>query len=290
MTVGEALALARASLPDHEAERALEHALREPGGARLTRLDLFERSARPLGARAHTELKRVIEGRLAGIPLQHLTRTQVFLDHEYECGPEALIPRPETEVLVEDVIRTLRAEAPILGWELGLGSGVISLELLAGLPSLRMKASEREPGAAALARRNAARILENPLRLEIAMAPSALSGWESFGGFADLGADRPGFLVSNPPYLDPSRDELQEEVRRHEPASALFVDGADPLHFYRRTAEQGLEILAKGGYVWMEIAHERAAESLGLFSRPGWRAELVRDLGGRERVLRARRI
>jgi release factor glutamine methyltransferase len=279
-TVGEALRRAQQQLGAlHEAERALEHALT------ATRAQVYLRADEPLSPKAKFELDRVLEGRARGIPLQHLTGTQQFLDHVYRVGPQALIPRPETEFLVRTAVEFLRGSSPKLGWELGLGSGVISIELLAEFGDLRMKATERNPAAAELALENAGSILKGGAwRLEVRQVGESLEAWEPLA--TDGG--RPDFLISNPPYLDPS-DPIDGEVLAHEPHSALFVEGAGPLHFYERTAAAGAAFLAPGGRVWLELAPERAAQVKELFVRAGWAdVEILTDLAGRERVLAAR--
>jgi release factor glutamine methyltransferase len=188
-------------------------------------------------------------------------------------GPEVLIPRPETEALVALAISEL--SEPRLGLEVGVGSGAISIELLAKFPALRMVATELTEQAAACARANAAKILADPSRLEIRMAQQG----QVLEPLSGLAAD---FLISNPPYLA-ERSELDEEVLRHEPHTALFAPEGDPLYFYRKIAE------TKVPRTFLELPHERADAIRELLISHGWKAELHPDLTGRNRILRANR-
>ncbi|HLD77862.1 MAG TPA: hypothetical protein VJB16_02425, partial [archaeon] len=225
MTIGEALrrtreilsaspAIAARGTADAEAERIVAHVLAR-GGSEPRRLELFSGSTRKIAEESAERSFTLARARAGGRPLQHLTGTQVFLDHEYQVGPEVLVPRPETELLVMCAIEFLssRGEISAQGLEIGLGSGAISIELLARFPALRMIASELEAGARAIAALNARRILGEGTggagRLQIleAGSPQAVCAPLS----AALGGSRAAFLVSNPPYLSPS-DPMDRDV------------------------------------------------------------------------------
>jgi release factor glutamine methyltransferase len=270
---------------DAEAELLVTAAYRRSSQGRdLSRMELYARMQDRYPDDAGDRLLELAGTRAEGKPLQHLTGTQVFLDHEYEVGPDVLIPRPETEALVSLAIERLgkRSGSPRLGVEIGLGSGVISIELLSAFTSLRMIASELSPAASCRARANAASILaEGQGRLEIVSPASPLEVWAPIS--ARLGDEAVDFIISNPPYLGTS-DLIEDEVRDHEPASALFAPEADLLHFYREIACHGAHSLAPGGWVFAEVAHERAEEARALFAE-GWSVELAPDLTGRNRVL-----
>jgi release factor glutamine methyltransferase len=300
VTIGEALRRTREILAespaiqgrgtaDAEAERIISHVLARRG-SEPSRLELYSGSSRPiedaLGERAFS----IARDRAAGRPLQHLTGTQVFLDHEYEVGPEVLVPRPETELLVIRAMEYLRAhgDAPVLGLEVGLGSGAISIELLARYPGLRILATEPEPGARAVASRNAARILgsRGAGRLTVIDPESADAVCAPL--HAALGGAKAAFLVSNPPYLSED-DPIDRDVVAHEPRAALFPASGDALHFYRDIARGAGDLLLSRAPVFLELAHQRAREVLRLFEAEGWDAVVLPDLNGTERVLEARK-
>ncbi len=274
-----------------EAEQLVSAAYRKVTGVSLTRFDLLLRAkeAYPLAA---AELLLVwCASRREGKLLQHLTGYQVFFDHEYEVSPQVLIPRPETECLVLTVIQWLDAQgwSPSIGMEVGLGSGAISIELLSRWKGLQMLASELSSGAIECALRNAARILGEDAsgvgRLKVLKVDSGENVLEPFLGFA-LGAD---FLVTNPPYLTRSLNEVEVDVMAHEPHLALFAPDSDPFFFYRKIATEGKFFLKSNGVVFAELPHERALPIVEIFQKEGWNTELVLDLSQRNRVMIAQR-
>lgn len=269
-----------------EAEQIVVAAYRRATGKSLSRVELYTRLADRLPEAAGEQVIVLASGRAEGKLLQHLTGTQFFYEHEYDVGPDVLVPRPETEVLVARALAHLgKGRSPQLGLEIGLGSGCISIELLASVPELRMVSSELSIAASTKARENANRILQGGAgRLEIIRAETALSVWEPFSRV--LGDRRADFLVSNPPYLVDA-SEADVEVLAHEPREALFSPEQDPVYFYRMIALRAEEFVKPGGRAWLELAHERASVVLELFKDRGWQASLIEDLTGRPRVLEA---
>lgn len=271
--------LVRKGVIDTEAEQIVIAAHRRATGERLSRAELFSRLRDRL---PDTSAERVIVfagARQHGKLLQHILGFQVFLDHEYEVNPSTLIPRPETEALVDQSLKRLKQ--PKLGIEIGIGSGVISIELLHAFPGLRMIATEVSQTAVELARRNAAAVLGSANRLDLRIVKDARAVLEPL---AEVRAD---FLISNPPYLIPS--ETESEVLKNEPNSALFPEGGDPLHFYRAIASGADRLLKPEGKVFLEIAAERAGETETLFSRR-WKTEVLPDLTGKPRILIAEKM
>jgi len=269
--------LIRRNTVDTEAELLVVGAYRAAGGGNITRAEFYSRLQDSFPEAAGERLLVLAGMRAQGFPLQHALGFQIFLDHEYEVNASTLIPRPETEVLVTEVIQALKL--PVLGIEIGLGTGVISIELLHRFTGLKMRASELSVPAQALARKNAVRILGDDSRIEV-LTPKDAS--DVLGPFSGTRAD---FIVSNPPYLDAeSAEEVDEEVLQHEPRAALFPEGGDPLHFYRQIASGAADLLSPGGQVFLEVAHERAEATKALFQAP-WRCRLINDLAGRPRVL-----
>jgi release factor glutamine methyltransferase len=271
-------------------------------GKRLSRPEVFLMSHEPFPQEAWEKLKAGAKSRKEGIPLQHIFGVQTFLHHEYRVSPDVLIPRPETELLVVEVIEYFRKrnKQPLLGLEVGLGSGVISIELLSEFSDLRMLASEVSPDAIEVAKENAEAILGKKIwgkerfeaRLEILGVDEAHHVLEPFWlpGLVDDAAKKADFLVSNPPYLVPS-DEIGHDVLHHEPHLALFSPAEDPIYFYRKIAEKAHECLSPSGVVFLEIATERSGKLQEAFEETGgWSVEIRPDLTGRDRILVAERV
>lgn len=273
--------LVRKGTIESESEQIVIAAHRAATGEKLSRAEFYARTQDRLPETSAQQVLIFSGKRKQGSPLQHILGYQVFLDHEYEVDPSTLIPRPETEVLVDVAKKRLRN--PTLGLEVGLGTGIISIELLSAIPGLRMIATEISESAVNLARRNAERILGSAAsRLEVRMPRTPLEVLESFG------SENADFLISNPPYLDPKKQETENEVLRHEPKAALFPESGDPLHFYRAIATQASALLRPKGIVFLEIAAERAYETADLFGE-GWQTTFIPDLTGRLRVLVAQK-
>jgi release factor glutamine methyltransferase len=219
----------------------------------------------------------------SGTPLQYLTGWQGFYHHDYAVRSGVLIPRPETEQLLEQSLAWVR-ERFSSGWglEIGLGSGVLSIELLALFPQLRMQASEFSEVASICAQENAQRILGDTSQRLRCVRPSSLK--EVWAPFEDR-LEKADFLISNPPYLNRlfQEQEAEPEVLNYEPSEALFPEHEDCLFFYRSIAERVLEFLRPDGMIFLEIAHERADETCKLFE--AWKTQIFCDLNRRRRVL-----
>lgn len=223
----------------------------------------------------------VIRQRAERIPLQHITGEQEFMGFSFQVDEHVLIPRQDTETLVEEALEVLKRKMKIL--DLCTGSGCILLSLLKlgekrGIAGLR--------GTGADISREALKVAEeNGRRLEI---PGDRVAWirgdlfENLEGPFDL-------LVSNPPYI-PSGEllGLQEEVRLHDPALAL--DGhEDGLYFYRRIAAEAGKYLRDGAYLMLEIGWDQGEAVRGLLEAAGYKeVEVKKDLSGNDRVVRGR--
>ena len=235
------------------------------------------------------EAIRIAEKRCTGIPLQHILGIQFFYEHEYKVNDSTLIPRPETEILADAMIQWIRlykGNLPLRFAELGLGSGILSTEILAEFKSASGFASEVAPAAIALARHNLERIVgaDFEKRITILEPNDPRSGFEIFArhGKFDL-------IFSNPPYVSIS-DEIEDEVLKHEPHGALFPEvGSDsPDFFYDNFLLHFSILMSPGGSAFFEVPHERAEEILEKFKNAGiFNSKLILDLTGRPRVLQA---
>ena len=219
---------------------------------------------------------------LAHEPVQYVLGTAHFAGMELEVTPATLIPRPETEELVQliELEQAGRAGRRVL--DVGTGSGCLALALARALPGAEVLAVDISAEALAVARRNAAvwapavtfQQVDILSQLPAGLAPGALD-----------------ILVSNPPYVRESeRAAMRENVLAWEPATALFVPDNDPLLFYRRLAEISAQLLAADGVAYLEINEALGDETAALFTAQGFaEVRVVADMFGKPRMVRAAR-
>lgn len=280
----EYLADKGSSSPRLDAELLLAEALQ------LERIQLIIQAERPLSEEEVTRYRELIARRARREPIAYILGRAAFRYLELEVGPGVLIPRPETEELVEAALEELRVRPPLSpvpsggGWaapvvaDLGTGSGAITFSL-ATEGGVRVLATDSSGEALGVARRNRA-------RLGLAGAVELVSA-DLLGEFAS-GTLR--LLVSNPPYIPTHEYEaLEPDVRDYEPRVALDA-GADGLEVYRRLAPQALSALGPGGVLLVEVGHDQA-ERVAEVLRGAGLSEVAsqRDLSGRERIVRALR-
>jgi release factor glutamine methyltransferase len=279
MTAAALLADAAATLgaagvetPEWDAERLLRHALGWDRAALL---------ADPGHVVPESEAERfraLVQRRACREPLQYIVGTQAFWKHELLVTPAVLIPRPETELLVETGLELLRGvEKPVVV-DVGTGSGCIALAIAAERPDAEVHATDVSGEALEVARENARRLgLEGGVTFHHGQLLEPLSGLEV------------SLVLSNPPYVSPGdRDTLAPEVRDHEPAEALFPPG-DALSVYRRLVPAAARLLRAGGALAVEISPLIPDEVVRLFADAGFAGMRVRaDLAGLARVVSAR--
>jgi len=224
----------------------------------------------------------LIERRAAGVPAQYLTGKQEFWGLEFRVTPDVLIPRPETEHVIEVALARIgdaRRTAPLDIADIGTGSGCIAVALAKELPHARITATDISSAALEIARRNAATHgVANRIRL---VESNLFDAVDSIAKF-DL-------IVSNPPYVaERDAESLSIEVRGHEPYSALFA-GEDGLALYRRLIAGAEDRMKPGGHLVLEIGFGQfEAVSDLLDAAHGWtRVSATMDLAGIPRVLAA---
>jgi release factor glutamine methyltransferase len=249
-----------------EAELLVAHALG------LDRLRLFLSLDRPLAPEEIVRGRELLVRRAGREPAAYLLGIREFHGRDFEVDAAVLIPRPETEALVDLAIARGPARARVL--DLGTGSGCIAITLALELPGAHVVASDRSAAALERARGNGVSL-------------GATVEWRAGDGPAAVAGDGPFDLVTmNPPYVDPAvRDTLAPEVRDHEPALALFAPAGDPDHWVRRLLSEVPPLLASGGFLLVELGHDQAGRLPGLLEPGGlpWRVEP--DLEGHARVL-----
>lgn len=224
---------------------------------------------------------RMVERRLGGEPVQYIVGHTEFYGLRLDVTPAVLIPRPETETVVEAALRRVRAfEAP---WvlDVGTGSGAVALAIKHERPDAEVFAVDVSADALGVAAANASR-----LGLDVAfVSADALRP-----AFADEVPAMFDLVVSNPPYVpEAERAELQTEVRDHEPHTALFVPDADPLVCYRALAGHADRLLRPGGWLVAETHADFGRAVRDLWADAGLDAEVLPDLAGRDRIAVARR-
>ena len=249
--------------PRLTAEVLLAHALRQE------RIYLVAHSEDELTEVGWIHYGRYLHERMKGKPTQYITRRQEFYGRDFYVAPGVLIPRPETELLVEKVLGVLRAGDRVL--DVGVGSGCVGVTL-AREAAVRVFGVDISPEALAIARRNAAGLVGFVLG-------------DLCSAFGDESFD---VVVSNPPYVpEGDRAGLAVEVREWEPAGALFA-GVEGLDIYRRLIPEARRVLKPGGVLAFEFGFGQAA-AIGVLMA-GWDGvEIFEDLAGIPRVAMGRR-
>ena len=274
-SAGEVLQAARARLastsqyPRRDAELILAHVLGCDPTALLTHPE------RMLSAKEAEQFETLLKRRLASEPLQYLTGTQEFFGLLFEVSPDVLIPRPETEHLVEAVLARFGREANPRIVDVGTGSGAIAVAIAHALPRSRVTAVDLYPSALAIARRNAERhgVIDRVTLLQSDLLAAA-------------GSTEFDVVVSNPPYIADG-EVLEPQVANYEPGSALYA-GPTGLEIYHRLIPQARTALKPRGWLIMEIGYGQQAALEALLG--GWREVIfIPDLQGIPRVVQAQK-
>jgi release factor glutamine methyltransferase len=279
LTIGAAFYQLRTSLQaryDESEATAIAHIVLETvsGLSRLQRLSEKDTTLNEVQDRRFSEIESQLRG---GRPLQYVLGEAPFLGRMFRVDESVLIPRPETEELVEWILADGKADTVL---DIGTGSGCIAVSLKLGLGAASVTALDFSEAALAVARANA----------------EALAAGVHFQqqDFLDdtRWTDLPQYdvIVSNPPYIPlAERAGLEAHVRDHEPGSALFVPDEEPLLFYKAIAQFGQTHLKPGGAIYCELHRDHAAATADMFSGAGYREVTLReDLHAAPRMLRAK--
>lgn len=251
----------------------------------FTRLDRLTKTNQHLSISQQQELEEKLQELLAQVPLQYVTGEAWFYHLSFVVNEHVLIPRPETEELVEWILERTAAnprlknatpEFPFTLLDIGTGSGCMAIALKKNLPAIQVIALDYSEKALQVARQNAtfhqteitflqANILDPKIH---ELLPSV-----------DL-------IVSNPPYIsEKEKEEMQPQVTQHEPAMALFVPDENPMLFYKAILETGLQKLKSDGEIFVEIHEEREPEIRALLQQYGFKNIIIRkDLNERYRM------
>lgn len=260
MRADAALRAAAARIDRLDAEVLLAHLLGRPRLAML--LDGGEVEGPAFDA--------LVERRAAGEPVAYITGSREFWSLDLRVGPGVLIPRPDTETLIEAAVRHFGGRAPTTILDLGTGSCALLLAALSQWPDATGVGLDASPLALAVAQANADRLgFGGRARIEA-------GGWAGTGAAFDL-------ILCNPPYIAESAD-LPPDVRDWEPAEALFA-GPDGLDDYRRIAPLLGAQIAPGGVACIEIGHDQGETAAAPFRALGLKVEVRPDLAGLPRCL-----
>ncbi len=236
---------------------------------------LYAHSGDELSENAWIHYGRYLHQRLGGMPTQYITGRQEFYGREFRVTPDVLIPRPETEHLVEAALERISPEDAVL--DVGTGSGAIAVTLAIERPGINVVASDISEAALRVAAANAERH----------QARVAFTCGDLTAAFAAESVD---VLVSNPPYVPLTGAEgLQREVRDYEPKVALF-GGETGTEIYRRLATDALRVLRPGGWLLLELGYNSEERVRAMLDGRWKDVRSGPDLAGIPRVLEARKV
>ena len=244
-----------------------------------SRTDLLAHGEDEFSLAESLRYKSLLDRRAKGEPIQYITGETEFYGLPFRVTPDVLIPRPETEHLVETVVALARSFAAPRIVDIGAGSGAISVALAHHLPKARITTTDLSEAALAIAREN---VRSNGVADRICFLQGDL--------LAPLAGEKFDIIVSNPPYVPASdRDSLSVEVREYEPLLALFA-GEDGLDIYRRLIPAAFVALTSGGFIALEIGYGQADAVQNFLRAAGFaQIEFTPDLQSIPRVAAAQR-
>ena len=265
MTLGEAYTAARQRIDRLDARLLLEYA------SGCTHTDLLARPETPLIAPAAAQFAEWVERRAAGEPLAYLVGEAEFRGRVFQVSPDVLIPRPETEVLIELALERMRGLAAPRVVDLGTGSGIVAISLALECSSAVTAAVDVSKGAISVARNNAGRL-------------GAKVDFHEGSWFEPLAGRRFDLIVSNPPYVAAGDPHLALNGLPFEPQMAL-TDGADGLDCIRAIVAGAPDHLNSGGWLLFEHGYDQGEASRNLLRAAGFKGAFTQtDLAGIDRV------
>jgi release factor glutamine methyltransferase len=269
-TIAAALAAARAKLSESEARLLLGRVMGRSGTWLISHDHLG------LDEDALLNFAALVARRAAGEPVAYLIGRREFFGREFAVSPAVLIPRPDTELLVEIGLKSIAAGAAPRILDLGTGSGCVAITLALECPQAQVSAVDKSEAALAVAGWNATQLGAN-----VRLIPS---DW-----FAALAGEIFDLIVANPPYIAAGDPHLSAGDLRHEPSAAL-AGGADGLHAIRHIVAAASAHLTPDGYLWLEHGYDQALAVRELLAAAALvNIEQHRDIAGILRVSGARR-
>lgn len=250
----------------YEAQLLLQHVLN------VNRAWLIAHENDALQPNIHAAFEALLNRRLAGEPMAYILGSREFFGLDLLVTPDTLIPRPDTETLVEAALAKILNNTNLSILDLGTGTGAIALAIAKNCPQVSITAVDASNAALEVAKKNAQ-------NLNIHNVEFVLSNW-----FDNLSNQRFDVIVSNPPYIEENDDHLTQGDLRFEPISAL-ASGADGLDDIRQIIENCLVYLKPQGWLMMEHGYNQADQVADLMTQSGLtNIETIQDLGGNNRV------
>ena len=255
------------------AQLVLEHVLQQ------SRVQLSLGQQEEVSPEQEQQIRQAVERLQRQEPVQYVLGVAHFYGLELQVDERVLIPRPETEELVDLVVREHKEHQHLQVLDICAGSGCIPLALAANLPGAKVYGLELSEGALEVARANAARY-----KLSVEWLQQDV--FEPISGIAPNSLD---IITSNPPYvLEQEKTLMRPNVLQYEPHLALFVPDTDPLKYYKRIAAVGASLLKKEGRLYLEINEQYGEAVRQLLLQTGFsRAEVVQDLFNKNRIVKA---
>jgi release factor glutamine methyltransferase len=225
----------------------------------------------------YNSYQRILKELKEGIPLQYITGKAWFCGLKFKVNSSVLIPRPETEELVQWILETASGVENSNLIDIGTGSGCIAVTLKNRMSGLQVDALDISADALSVAKENA---MANAAKVNFIQ--SDILGYESPTQY--------DFIVSNPPYItEEERGEMHRNVLSYEPGLALFVSNENPLIFYKSIADFAVRNLRRTGYLFFEINEYLSKETIDMLTDKGFiNIELKSDMQGKDRMIRCR--
>ncbi len=242
----------------------------------LSRADIVGEKAIALTDIQQKELQNIITRINACEPIQYILGSTYFYGRKFKLNSSVLIPRPETELLIEEVLKEVDPFTPGIMLDIGTGSGCIAVTLAKELPAKRILAIDVSDDALRIANENAQQL-------------NATVEFYHANALTEKLPQQIEILVSNPPYVSLfEKKSMKENVLEYEPHLALFVPDNDPLVFYTMIAKKGYEALTDVGKVFVEINERFGKEVSTVFLDAGFKnVRIVKDLQGKNRIVTA---
>ncbi|MDE7190568.1 MAG: peptide chain release factor N(5)-glutamine methyltransferase [Muribaculaceae bacterium] len=241
--------------------------------------DMVINSDKELSEYTRGKIDEILERVLKGEPIQYVTGEAYFYGMDLIVTPDVLIPRVETQELVDFIVKKYDGVSDLKILDIGTGSGCIAIALARNLPFAQVTGIDISEKALAVAKENGKKLKANV-------------NWVKADVFNfSPAADSFDIIVSNPPYVMMSEQrDMEVNVLEHEPWVALFVPDDDPLRFYRRIAKMGIDALKDGGTLWFELNAQLADETAKLVKSLGYEdVTLERDIAGKWRFIEAKK-
>ena len=244
----------------------------------LRKIDRIMHKQSPLSPEPLAQLQQYTQELLTHKPVQYVLHEAWFCGMPFYVDENVLIPRPETEELVEWVVEEVGGKKSLHFLDIGTGSGCIPISLKKKMPHAEIYACDVSEGALAVAQKNAAAQQTAVHFLPVDFLDDTT--WHTLPA-VDI-------IVSNPPYIpNHNQNSMLQNVLAYEPHLALFVPNEDPLLFYNAIARFAQQKLLPGGYIFVEIHEDLGEQTKALFESKEFAADVKKDFQGRDRMVRA---